>query len=48
MAKEPLKLPLKDLERVVKQMAKLPKDAVEGAMPRPKRAPTKRKRKTRQ
>lgn len=38
MAKEPLKLmPLSDLKKVVAKIAELPKDAVEGVMPKPKR-----------
>jgi hypothetical protein len=37
MPKEPLKLmPLDDLKKVVAQIAKLPKEAVEGVMPKPK------------
>jgi hypothetical protein len=36
--KEPLKLmPLDDLKKVVAEIAKLPKEAVEGVMPKPKR-----------
>lgn len=42
--KEPLKLmPLDDLKKVVAQMAKLPKDAVEGVMPKQKRKAAKTK-----
>lgn len=44
MPKEPLKLmPLDDLEKVVAQIAKLPKEAVEGVMPKKKRDIKKRR-----
>jgi len=35
-------MPLKDLEKVVTQIASLPKEAVEGVMPKPKRKEQKR------
>jgi hypothetical protein len=38
MPKEPLKLmPLGDLKKVVAALAKLPKDAIKGVMPRARR-----------
>jgi len=38
MPKEPLKLiPLDDFKKLVAAIAKVPKDAVQGVMPKPKR-----------
>ena len=41
MAKQPLRLmPRKDLDKVLQTIAKLPKEAVEGVMPKTKRKKT--------